>query len=59
MASPYGGTSHCESKNSLDRLYCSKEIYLPLVTYPLYAKLSTLHMNTLRMAELSGEVRIE
>ncbi|KHJ80197.1 hypothetical protein OESDEN_20132 [Oesophagostomum dentatum] len=26
-ASPYGGTSICEAKNALDRLYCRKEIY--------------------------------
>ncbi|RCN53702.1 hypothetical protein ANCCAN_00196 [Ancylostoma caninum] len=26
-ASPRGGTSICESKNALDRLYCRKEIF--------------------------------
>ncbi|KHJ93899.1 hypothetical protein OESDEN_06180 [Oesophagostomum dentatum] len=26
-ASPYGGTSVCEAKNALDRIYCRKEIF--------------------------------
>ncbi|CAJ0597585.1 unnamed protein product [Cylicocyclus nassatus] len=55
LASPYGGTSQCESKNSLDRIYGPKEVYLPSSTYSLYAKLSSLHKNALRIAELDGE----
>ncbi|CAJ0607184.1 unnamed protein product [Cylicocyclus nassatus] len=58
LASPYGGTSQCESKNSLDRIYGPKEVYLPSSTYSLYAKLSSLHKNALRIAELGGE-RVE
>ncbi|EYC26345.1 hypothetical protein Y032_0010g1104 [Ancylostoma ceylanicum] len=56
-ASPRGGTSVCESKNALDRLYCRKEIFYPLITYKLYAMLSTMHFNTLTLAELAGERR--
>ncbi|CAJ0589042.1 unnamed protein product [Cylicocyclus nassatus] len=55
LANPYGGTSQCESKNSLDRIYGPKEVYLPSSTYSLYAKLSSLHKNALRIAELDGE----
>ncbi|RCN41400.1 hypothetical protein ANCCAN_12667, partial [Ancylostoma caninum] len=58
-ASPRGGTSICESKNALDRLYCRKEIFYPLFTYKLYEMLSTMHFNTLRLAELAGERRVE
>ncbi|EYC36955.1 hypothetical protein Y032_0841g2631 [Ancylostoma ceylanicum] len=58
-ASPRGGTSVCEAKNALDRLYCRKEIFYPLFTYKLYAMLSTMHFNTLRVAELAGERRVE
>ncbi|KIH44835.1 hypothetical protein ANCDUO_25133 [Ancylostoma duodenale] len=58
-ASPHGGTSVCEAKNALDRLYCRKEIFYPLFTYKLYAMLSTMHFNTLRLAELAGERRVE
>ncbi|KHJ80367.1 hypothetical protein OESDEN_19959 [Oesophagostomum dentatum] len=54
-ASPYGGTSICEAKNALDRLYCRKEIFYPISTYPLYVKMATMHINTLRLAELAGE----
>ncbi|KHJ90127.1 hypothetical protein OESDEN_10033 [Oesophagostomum dentatum] len=54
-ASPYGGTSICETKNALDRLYCRKEIFYPVSTYHLYAKLATMHLNTLRLAEMAGE----
>ncbi|RCN24966.1 hypothetical protein ANCCAN_29324, partial [Ancylostoma caninum] len=59
IASPRGGTSVCEAKNALDRLYCRKEIFYPLFTYKLYAMLSTMHFNTLRLAELAGERRVE
>ncbi|RCN28686.1 hypothetical protein ANCCAN_25570 [Ancylostoma caninum] len=58
-ASPYGGTSVCEAKNALDRLYCRKEIFYPITTYPFYAKMATMHFNTLRLAELAGERRVE
>ncbi|RCN34491.1 hypothetical protein ANCCAN_19668 [Ancylostoma caninum] len=58
-ASPRGGSSICESKNALDRLYCRKEIFYPLFTYKLYEMLSTMHFNTLRLAELAGERRVE
>ncbi|EYC11087.1 hypothetical protein Y032_0052g2208 [Ancylostoma ceylanicum] len=54
-ASPYGGTSICETKHALDRLYCRKEIFYPVSTYHLYAKLATMHINTLRLAEMAGE----
>ncbi|EYB94530.1 hypothetical protein Y032_0170g248 [Ancylostoma ceylanicum] len=54
-ASPYGGTSICETKHALDRLYCRKEIFYPLSTYHVYAKLATTHINTLRLAEMAGE----
>ncbi|KHJ76329.1 hypothetical protein OESDEN_24051, partial [Oesophagostomum dentatum] len=54
-ASPYGGTSSCEAKNALDRIYCRKEIYYPKSTYPFYAKMATMHFNTLRLAEMAGE----
>ncbi|CAJ0608320.1 unnamed protein product [Cylicocyclus nassatus] len=57
--SPFGGTSQCESKNALDRVYCPKEIYLPITTYPTYVMLSTLHMNELRLAEMRGERIVE
>ncbi|EYB99046.1 hypothetical protein Y032_0125g1256 [Ancylostoma ceylanicum] len=50
-ANPRGGTSICESKNALDRLYCRKEIFYPLFTYKLYTMLSTMHFNTLRLGE--------
>ncbi|EYC15180.1 hypothetical protein Y032_0037g3365 [Ancylostoma ceylanicum] len=58
-ASPRGGTSICESKNALDRLYCRKEIFYPLFTYKLYTMLSTMHFNTLRFAEMAGERRVQ
>ncbi|EYC45386.1 hypothetical protein Y032_0430g1306 [Ancylostoma ceylanicum] len=58
-ASPRGGTSICESKNALDRLYCRKEIFYPLFTYKLYAMLATMHLNTLRLAEMAGERRVQ
>ncbi|EYC05720.1 hypothetical protein Y032_0080g1330 [Ancylostoma ceylanicum] len=58
-ASHRGGTSVCESKNALDRLYCRKEIFYPLFTYKLYAMLSTMHFNTLRLAEMAGERRVQ
>ncbi|EYC03008.1 hypothetical protein Y032_0096g2898 [Ancylostoma ceylanicum] len=58
-ASPRGGTSICESKNALDRLYCRKEIFYPLFTYKLYAMLATMHFNTLRLAEMAGERRVQ
>ncbi|KHJ99008.1 hypothetical protein OESDEN_00998 [Oesophagostomum dentatum] len=57
-ASPYGGTSICETKNALDRLYCRKEIFYPVSTYHLYAKLATMHLNTLRLAEMAGEKNV-
>ncbi|KHJ99681.1 hypothetical protein OESDEN_00335 [Oesophagostomum dentatum] len=47
-ASPHGGTSICETKNALDR---------PISTYPMYVKLATMHLNTLRLAEIAGERR--
>ncbi|KHJ83347.1 hypothetical protein OESDEN_16956 [Oesophagostomum dentatum] len=58
-ASPYGGTSICETKNALDRIYCRKEIYYPISTYPFYAKMATMHFNTLRLAEIAGERKPE
>ncbi|EYC29786.1 hypothetical protein Y032_0005g2264 [Ancylostoma ceylanicum] len=58
-ASPRGGTSICESKNALDRLYCRKKIFYPLFTYKLYAMLATMHFNTLRLAEMAGERRVQ
>ncbi|RCN50519.1 hypothetical protein ANCCAN_03373 [Ancylostoma caninum] len=58
-ASPRGGTSICESKNALDRLYCRKEIFYPLFTYKLYTMLSTMHFNTLRFAEMAGERKVQ
>ncbi|RCN24707.1 hypothetical protein ANCCAN_29591 [Ancylostoma caninum] len=58
-ASPRGGTSICESKNALDGLYCRKEIFYPLFTYKLYTMLSTMHFNTLRLAEMAGERRVQ
>ncbi|RCN32297.1 hypothetical protein ANCCAN_21906, partial [Ancylostoma caninum] len=58
-ASPYGGTSVCEAKNALDRLYCRKEIFYPITTYPFYAKMATMHFNTLRLSELAGERKVE
>ncbi|KAK5976122.1 hypothetical protein GCK32_017319 [Trichostrongylus colubriformis] len=57
-ASTYGGTSICEAKNALDRIYCRKEIFYPIATYPLYAMMATLHINTLRLAEISGERKV-
>ncbi|KAK5970117.1 hypothetical protein GCK32_013789 [Trichostrongylus colubriformis] len=51
---PHGGTAVCETKNALDRLYCRKEVFYPLETYKLYIMLSTLHFNTLRLAERAG-----
>ncbi|CAJ0599634.1 unnamed protein product [Cylicocyclus nassatus] len=59
IASPYGDTSQCETKNSVDRLYCPKELFLPRTTYPLYVKMATLHLNALREAELNGERVVE
>ncbi|CAJ0601626.1 unnamed protein product [Cylicocyclus nassatus] len=59
IASPYGGTSQCETKNAVDRLYCPKELFLPRTTYPLYVKMATLHLNALREAELNGERVVE
>ncbi|KAL6726769.1 hypothetical protein Aduo_008704 [Ancylostoma duodenale] len=56
---PYGGTSQCETKNALDRLYCPKEVYFPPSTYSGYVAMSTLHLNTLRIAELAGERVVE
>ncbi|EYB92582.1 hypothetical protein Y032_0192g1360 [Ancylostoma ceylanicum] len=58
-ASPREGTSVCEAKNALDRLYCRKEIFYHLFTYKLNAMLSTMHFNTLRLAELAGERSVE
>ncbi|RCN33235.1 hypothetical protein ANCCAN_20947 [Ancylostoma caninum] len=58
-ASPRGGTSICESKNALDRLYCRKEIFCPLFTYKLSSMLSTMHFNTHRVAEMAGERRVQ
>ncbi|KAK5977922.1 hypothetical protein GCK32_019661 [Trichostrongylus colubriformis] len=57
-ASPYGGTSICEAKNALDRIYCRKEIFYPMATYPLYTMMATMHLNTLRLAEMSGERKV-
>ncbi|KHJ85065.1 hypothetical protein OESDEN_15214, partial [Oesophagostomum dentatum] len=54
-ASPFGGTSICEAKNALDRIYCRKEIFYPKSTYTFYAKMATMHFNTLRLAEMAGE----
>ncbi|RCN27217.1 hypothetical protein ANCCAN_27050 [Ancylostoma caninum] len=50
-ASPYGGTSICETKHALDRLYCRKEIFYPVSTYHLYAKLATMHGRMLDVHE--------
>ncbi|CAJ0590513.1 unnamed protein product [Cylicocyclus nassatus] len=55
MTSHLGGTRQCEAKNSLDRLYCPKELFLPASTYNFYVKLSTLHKNALTLAEMRGE----
>ncbi|EYC22896.1 hypothetical protein Y032_0016g3010 [Ancylostoma ceylanicum] len=57
--SPHGGTSQCETKNALDRLYCPKDVYFPPWTYPAYVALSTLYLNTLRPAEMSGNRVVE
>ncbi|RCN31296.1 hypothetical protein ANCCAN_22918 [Ancylostoma caninum] len=56
-ASPYGGTSICETNHALEPLwlYCRKEIFYPVSTYHLYVKLATIHINTLRLAEMAGE----
>ncbi|KAL6731149.1 hypothetical protein Aduo_002052 [Ancylostoma duodenale] len=56
--SPHGGTSQCETKNALDRLYCPKDVCFLPSTYPGYVALLTLHLDTLRLAEMSGE-RVE
>ncbi|KHJ80580.1 hypothetical protein OESDEN_19744 [Oesophagostomum dentatum] len=53
--STHGGTSICKAKNALDMLYCRKEIFHPISTYPLYVKMATMHLNTLRLAEIAGE----
>ncbi|VDN25147.1 unnamed protein product [Cylicostephanus goldi] len=71
MTSHLGGTRQCEAKNSLDRLYCPKDLFLlavnlnpqwnckanfrPESTYDFYVKLSTLHKNALTLAEMRGE----
>ncbi|CAJ0597862.1 unnamed protein product [Cylicocyclus nassatus] len=54
-----GGTSPCETKNALDRLYCPKDLHLPRATYTIYTMMSTLHMNALKEAELRGERVVE
>ncbi|EYB95166.1 hypothetical protein Y032_0163g3499 [Ancylostoma ceylanicum] len=50
--------SQSESKNSLDRLYCPKGIFLPPSCYPSYVAMATLH-NTLRLAEMAGNRVVE
>ncbi|EYC38540.1 hypothetical protein Y032_0711g1739 [Ancylostoma ceylanicum] len=36
-----------------------KKYFFPLFTYKLYAMLSTMHFNTLTLAELAGERRVQ
>ncbi|RCN34897.1 hypothetical protein ANCCAN_19259 [Ancylostoma caninum] len=53
--SPFGGDTRSEMRNALDHMYCPKEIYLTPETYSAYLSLSSLHLNTLTMAEMRGE----
>ncbi|CAJ0589539.1 unnamed protein product [Cylicocyclus nassatus] len=59
LASSLSGTSQCETKNALDRLYCPKDLFLPPQTYYLYVSMSTMHLNALTEAELKGERVVE
>ncbi|EYC33765.1 hypothetical protein Y032_0002g974 [Ancylostoma ceylanicum] len=53
--SPFGGDTRTEMWNALDHMYCPKEIYLTPETYSAYLYLSSLHLNTVTLAEIRGE----
>ncbi|KAL6741821.1 hypothetical protein Aduo_015037 [Ancylostoma duodenale] len=48
-----------KTKNALDKLYRRKKIIYPFFAYKLYAMLSTMHYNTLVLAETAGERKVE
>ncbi|KHJ80396.1 hypothetical protein OESDEN_19929 [Oesophagostomum dentatum] len=56
---PLWGTSVCEAKNALNRIHCRKEIFYPISAYHFYAKMTTVHFNTLQLAEMAGERKVE
>ncbi|WKY03494.1 hypothetical protein Q1695_004896 [Nippostrongylus brasiliensis] len=59
-AGSHEGSLYGEKKKALDRIYCTKDVYLTL-SYEVNTAMSTLHMNdlTIRLAELSDERNLQ
>ncbi|EYC21482.1 hypothetical protein Y032_0019g3848 [Ancylostoma ceylanicum] len=53
--SPHGWSNWIGTKNALDHMYSPKEMYLPPESYSIYICMSSLHMNTLTLAETQAE----
>ncbi|KAK5969580.1 hypothetical protein GCK32_003382 [Trichostrongylus colubriformis] len=58
-ASPAGGVPIRQVENALYRIYCRKDIHYPISVYPVFMKMAEMHLNTLRLAELAGERKVE
>ncbi|KAK6034444.1 hypothetical protein COOONC_28051 [Cooperia oncophora] len=59
-ASPAGdGVPLRQFQNALYKIYCRKDIDYPITVYPVFMKMAEMHINTLRLAELSGARKVE
>ncbi|XGW05311.1 hypothetical protein V3C99_016019 [Haemonchus contortus] len=58
-ASPAGGVPIRQLENALYRIYCRRDINYPPFVYPVFMKMAEMHLNTLRLAELNGDRKVE